>query len=108
MSTKLRQGDVMLIPTKKVSGATERSKTVALGEHSGHHHIVVGDARVVEKNGRMYVETGNDKAFLAHLVEGSMTKADHEPVELAPNTSYEVRIQNQYNPLSKLMEQVID
>jgi len=104
----IRQGDVALIPTNKIEGLKKENKTVAYGEKSGHHHICVGDAELIEVEGKMFVSTGSGKSFLAHLKEGDMTMADHHPVELTPNTTYEVRIQNQYNPYTKLMEQVQD
>jgi hypothetical protein len=104
----LRQGDVALMPTSKIKGIKKENNVVAYGEVSGHHHVAVGDCALIEANGNMYVITGKGKSFLAHLKEGDMTMADHHPIELEPETTYEVRIQNQYNPYSKLMERVLD
>jgi hypothetical protein len=104
-----RQGDVALIPTKiSVKGQTDEKRVVAYGEVSGHHHVLVGDAKLITSDGRMYVVAGPKDSYLAHLNESDFAKADHHPVKLEPNTTYEVRLQNQYNPLTKLMEKNAD
>lgn len=104
-----RQGDVALIPTTiKPNGNKDPKRVVAYGEISGHHHVVVGDAELIVSDGKMFVVTGKGKAALAHLKESDFSMADHHPVELAPDTTYEVVTQNQYNPLTKLMEKNLD
>lgn len=108
MKKVTRQGDVALVPTSKVNGVKKENKVVAYGEISGHHHTLVGDAELIEAEGKMYVVTGKGKAYLAHLKESDMQMADHHPVELEPETTYEVVLQNQFNPYSKLMERVAD
>lgn len=104
----IRQGDVALIPANIIKGNKKENNVVAYGEISNHHHVAVGDCELVEQNGKIYVVTGKGRSFLAHLKEGDMTMADHHPIELEPKSAYEVVIQNQYNPYTRLMERVLD
>lgn len=107
----LRQGDVMLRKVGAVNTGRIQSKkdaAVAYGEHSGHAHIATQGADVFEIEGKMYVVTGRDGGLLEHLHLPTGRKADHNALVLEPDATYEVIMQNQYNPYSKLMEQVID
>lgn len=107
-----RQGDVLL---KKVEGVVipadapkKADKAVAYGEASGHAHIATGiDTHVFEWEGKMYVSVGGDGGMLEHLHLPTGRKADHNPLILEKGV-YEVVLQNQFNPFSKLMERVID
>jgi hypothetical protein len=114
------QGDVQFkqivsIPTnaKKVD-----NRPIALGEHSGHMHILTGDVEMFEVDGKLIAAVGSDGARLQHIHESKLTekawklnteieKADHNS-HLLPEGNYEFYIQNAYNPYSKLMEKVID
>lgn len=100
-------------------GATKiNNKAIALGEHSGHMHVLTGDVQMFEVEGRLIAAIGSDGARLQHVHEGNFTdkcwtssdelkKADHNPHLLAEGV-YEFWIQNAYNPYSKVMEQVED
>lgn len=106
-----RQGDVMLkkvnvtIPT---DAKRKEDRAVAYGEHSGHAHVAVGqDTHVFEFEGKMYVSIGTDGGELQHLHLPTGRKADHNELVLDPGV-YEVILQNQFNPYSKLMERVVD
>lgn len=111
MEGLLRQGDVLLKPTNVTipTGATKKAeKAVAYGEHSNHAHVATGkDVHVFEFEGKMYVSVGSDGGMLEHLHLPTGRKADHNPLILEQGI-YEVVLQNQYNPFSKLMERVID
>ncbi len=114
------QGDVqfksiVLVPAKAVKIA---NKPIALGEHSGHMHVLTGDVEMFEFEGRIICTVGQDGARLQHVHESNFTdaswtktdelqKADHGS-HLLPAGNYEFYIQNSYNPYSKLMEKVID
>ena len=111
MKNKLHvQGDVALKPVAMPTGERKESKTgkiLAFGEVSGHHHIITGTADVFEVEGKTYVLANGDGASLEHLTP-TKQKADHNPIMLERNTCYEVILQNNYNPYSKLMERVSD
>lgn len=115
-----RQGDVYLhsqILPKNVKKI--KNRVVARGEWSDHSHVITGDAEIYEdKNGKMYVSVGKKGAKLQHTLESRLPKnltsnndlqvADHKIIELEPNTVFKVSIQNEYNPYSKVFEQVRD
>jgi len=108
----LRQGDVML---KRVDVAIpaetpkKEDKAVAYGEHSGHAHVATGeDTHVFTFEGKMYVSVGTDGGgMLEHIHLPTQKQADHNPLRLGKGV-YEVILQNQFNPFSKMMEQVRD
>jgi len=116
---KGHQGDVQFKSLSKLPDGAKKitQKPIALGEHSGHEHILTGDVELFEYEGRIYAAVGNDGAMLQHVHESRfdgnyktkkvMEKADHKPVPFAPGV-YEFFIQNTYNPYAKIMEKVID
>ena len=109
MEAIFRQGDVCLVPCKNIKGAVKvQNNIVAAGEKSGHHHVVVGDGQLVMNYGRMYIVTGKGRSYLAHLKASDMTQADHLPLPLMPERTYEVRIQKKFDPYANLHEVVMD
>lgn len=103
------QGDVALRPAALPEKAQKISKRpLALGEVSGHAHVVDGDFDLFEVDGQTFVSVGNDGASLLHIKIESKSKADHEPIILAPNTVYEVILQNEFNPEAGAFERVLD
>ena len=114
------QGDVQFstinsIPEKAVKIA---NKAIALGEHSGHMHILTGDVQMFEFDGRLLAAVAGDGARLQHVHESNFTsadwtsskelsKADHGS-HMLPAGNYEFWIQNSYNPLAKAFERVED
>lgn len=113
------QGDVQFKTIKSLPKEAVKinHKPIALGEHSGHEHIVTGDVELFELNGVIYAAVGSDGAMLQHVHESKFNgdyktkkvieKADHKPLPLEPGV-YEFFIQGAYNPYKKLMEKVID
>lgn len=115
------QGDVQFktIDVLPSSAKKIENKAIALGEHSGHMHIVTGPlVEMFEHEGKIYTVIGSDGASLQHIHESKLTpmtwkkketleKADHEP-HFLPEGIYEFFIQNSYNPYAKIMEKVID
>lgn len=117
---KGHQGDVQFARIIEMpKGAIKiTNKPIALGEHSGHMHILTGDVQMFEFEGRLIAAVGSDGARLQHIHESNLTDkawlspdelkiADHNS-HLLPAGTYEFWIQNAYNPYTKLMEQVID
>ena len=91
MTNILRQGDVVLIPIAAFNdGTIKENNIVAYGEASGHNHVAVGDSKLTTKDGKMYVVTGKEKSFLAHIKEQSFTRAEHHPIPLQPEAFYEL------------------
>lgn len=54
---------------KKLTKEERMSFIIARGEHSGHAHIIVGDAEVETKGGNTYITVGDNGASIKHLME---------------------------------------
>lgn len=119
MNTKLEvQGDVALRPAKLPHGAKKiTNRPLALGEISGHAHVIQGNQQaenmecgfeLFEHDGKTFVAVGGDGATLRHVRLKTMEQADHDPIDLSPNTIFEVILQNEYNPESAAFERVLD
>lgn len=118
---KGHQGDVQFAQISKLpEGAKPISmKPLALGEHSGHMHVLTGkNVQLFEHDGKIFAAVGSDGANLQHIHESKLSarawhstqvieKADHEP-HLLPEGVYEFHIQNAFNPYAKAMEKVVD
>lgn len=100
-----RHGDVDIIPTdKKVSGNKSKSVILAYGEVTGHKHVlsaldkktfiqqVLGEAEHL-------IKISNGRAQLTHQ--------EHSPLILSPGT-YEVKIEREYDPFLKKINEVKD
>lgn len=113
------QGDVQFKNTSLPKGAIKiTQRPLALGEHSGHQHVLTGDVSLYEFEGRTFAVVGSDGACLQHVHDSNFTPAmyakkdkiaiaDHKAIDLAPGT-YEFTIQNAYNPFKKVFEKVQD
>ncbi len=117
---KGHQGDVQFKQIAALPKDAKKitNKPIALGEHSGHMHILTGDVEMFEHEGKVYTSVGGDGARLQHIHESNLTptawtstkelqKADHA-AHFLPKGVYEFFIQNSYNPYTKLMEKVVD
>lgn len=118
---KFHQGDVQGKSIAELPAGAKpiAKKALALGEHSGHMHILTGpDVQLFEHKGKVFAAVGGDGASLQHIHESRLTepawkstqtleKADH-PAHMLPPGIYEFHIQNAFNPFKKAMEQVID
>lgn len=121
MSTiKGHQGDVQFASILEIpkNAVQILHRPLALGEHSGHMHVLTGDVQLFEVDGRIIAAVGSDGARLQHVHESNFTPecyksteeikiADHNS-HLLPAGNYEFWIQNSYNPYAKMMEKVID
>jgi hypothetical protein len=109
------QGDVALRPAQLPAGATKiEHRPLAWGEVSGHAHVVqskrarADNFDLYELNGRLFVAVGSDGAQLRHVRLKTNEQADHNALDLAPDTVYEVILQNEFNPLADAFERVLD
>jgi hypothetical protein len=113
------QGDVQFKTSALPANAKAIGHTpIALGEHSGHMHVVTGDVQLYEVNGSIFAKVGEKGAVLQHVHQSvfknrydlmePIEKADHKPVILQPNETYEFGIHKRYNPFEKAWEKAID
>lgn len=111
------QGDVALRPAELPKSAQRIDHApLALGEVSGHAHVVEATGPKTDawemfrdpETGKTFVCVGADGASLRHVRLHTGEQADHDPIALAPNTTYEVILQNEYNPEADAFERVLD
>lgn len=116
---KGHQGDVFF---KQICALPEgavpcTNEPIALGEQSGHMHVLCGDVQMHKMpDGKIVSVIGEKGAVLRHVHESNfkgfetkedMQVADHEPHTLEKGV-YEFWIQNEYNPFSKMLDKVTD
>ena len=118
---RFHQGDVIGMTITSIPVEAERvtNQPIAYGEHSGHQHCLTGDVKLFKMPDGSFIATvGKDGACLQHVHENYFSEkdwvsirelqmADHKPHRL-PEGKYKLWIRQNYNPYSKLMQQVID
>lgn len=81
---QIQQGDVLLLRVTRLPEGCKRrdSRTVALGEHTGHHHTFDDGVAIMDApDGRVFVVNEND-------VPTPLTHQEHNPVVAAPKETY--------------------
>jgi hypothetical protein len=91
MNPIIRQGDVLVIPSKtSISGDKLPHLTLAAGEVTGHRHqISSGEAELFERDGILYLKVLSPTATLTHEEHAGVT---------IPQGDWEIRIQREYAP----------
>ncbi len=113
------QGDVMLRVVKKpenLRSANNGDEILALGEHSGHGHVLEGcDIFIGADEAKYVIPRNSEQARLLHKHLVSNKPADHGEIdltegsiELAEDECLEVVLQQRYDPFSKMFKQVLD
>jgi hypothetical protein len=101
----IRQGDLLFVPTGKLSENAARIETgiIAEGEATGHHHClaVLDDAELTALwDGSKMLKVGPNGVTVIH--------EEHGPVILAPNTTYAVHQAREYDYLAEATRFVAD
>jgi hypothetical protein len=96
----IRQGDVLLKPVEQIQGKVDckGEKVLALGETTGHKHILRGDTTFYNHSGQVLVEVGEQGAKLIH--------EEHSNLEV-PKGIYQVVIQREFT-IQQGIQQVMD
>lgn len=109
MTEKLffRQGDILfeLMPEGKGDMNIEKldSKTVALGEITGHHHSFGKKDQVL-----LYKEIDSDVPTNASLqAPSTITHQEHLSIQL-PKGEYKIKREQSYNPFLKQIQRSMD
>lgn len=92
-----RQGDVMLLPIAEIPTGAKPAEhpTLALGEATGHSHVVIKGDVFVGADGKMFVRAAKGTTLRHQDRSGAI--AEHRPFKVAPGC-YEVRIEEEYTP----------
>lgn len=98
----------------KLNLEQRKARIIARGEHSNHAHIITGDVNVYQKDGKTFIEVGEDSnAVLKHLLETEWLKGnevwtkEHTDIPLEKGT-YQFIQQVEYNPLDEVIRAVRD
>lgn len=95
----VQQGDVILTKcNKKIGKRKEHSLTLALGEATGHHHTVVGEATAYIVDDVVYVDVEKESTF---------THQEHGNIKLEPGT-YRMNKVFEYDHMAEEAREVID
>lgn len=105
----------MLRVVKRPEGlkpAKEGAEILALGETSGHGHVLEECDVMIGADEKKYVIPRGEQARLLHKHLTSDSPADHRPLmlneEIAVDECYEVVLQQRFNPFLRFFERVAD
>ena len=89
-----RQGDILIVPVQELpKGLKEKDNVLALGEQTGHNHVINGAVVYSDANGMQYLQI-EKKAQLVHQ--------EHKQIQI-PKGQYQVKRQREYNPAANRM-----
>lgn len=97
-----RHGDLLIEETKVPSGLVFKkmdSFVLAIGEHTNHSHVLVGDIQIARDGDDIYFKVGNGGAKVTH--------EEHKTIEIERGI-YWVRHEQEYDYFEKQMKQVRD
>lgn len=94
-----RHGDILFVRTKTKIGEKTDTKTVALGEVTGHHHTFDGDVVC-------YADDEVVKS-VEIISDAPITHQEHEAITLEKGV-YKVYRKQEYDPFGQVLRQVRD
>ena len=105
--TIFRHGDVLLTSIDAIPKGAKKSasKTLAEGEVTGHHHTFTkGGVTLYTPSTR-----SGDALKYVHVTSktASLTHQEHKKLEI-PQGQYKMTIEREYNPMDKVIRQVMD
>ena len=97
-----RQGDVLLIEVSesefKAKGfVNTKTKTVAVGEATGHHHTFEGDVDILVEEGTSDLAVNNQGMLVDVRRDSVLRHQEHAPI-VVPIGKYRRIIQREYSP----------
>lgn len=101
-----RHGDVYIVRIDELPDGLKLKKTrvLAEGEVTGHHHMLQGASASVE----VYEQEGTDELIMQVFGDDvSVVHQEHAEVELMPG-DYRVFVQEEHDPLEQEMRKVAD
>ena len=110
MKKQFRQGDVLIEAIDTIPAGTKpaKNKILALGETSGHGHIVTGKAEVMEDaEGNLFIDVPQEAKVEHLLVASGNWTEEHHPIALEAG-KYKVIQQREYDPHQDAIRNVVD
>ena len=97
-----------------MKNSNRQNRIIARGEVSGHSHIITGEC-TIERNGDDVIITAGINCAIKHLLEQPFINEglevwtkEHKDIPLKQGQSYKYVQQVDYDPYSKLIQQVKD
>jgi hypothetical protein len=90
-----------------------RTRIIAKGEFSDHCHVVTGDVEVLNENGEIILNVGNEGAVLKHILESRWLEGEevwtkeHKDIPLKKG-EYKYVAQKEFDPFEKHIVNVRD
>jgi hypothetical protein len=106
---QFRQGDLLFVRTRRKKSSNLKVKDngiIALGEVSGHGHVLKNGLLLEDENGDMYIDAQLD-AIVEHVYVTTGMPAEHKPIPLEKGF-YKVIQKRQYDPFEKAIQRVQD
>lgn len=110
MYEQMRQGDVLIERVEVIPPGltTTQNRIAALGETSGHGHVIDGDVDVYETPEGLYVDVKTADAAVRHLlVDSGVWTREHVEIPIEPGI-YFISRQSERNPYQNAMRFVAD
>ena len=106
----IRQGDILFRqvnkPVEEGCEVLPNSKTVALGELTGHHHSFGGnDQMLVFKDKK--ARNNNEPVAIQVLAPAELTHQEHFAIQFEPGY-YKIVREQEYNPMTKQLQRAVD
>lgn len=98
--TIARHGDILLRKTSRLVGKKVETKTLALGEVTGHHHTFEGDVVC-------YADDLNEVKTVEVLSVSPITHQEHGKIKFDEG-KYQVYRKTEYDPFTQVIRQVRD
>ena len=90
------------------------NRIIARGEVGGHSHVITGEC-IIERNRKSVIIHAGKNCAIKHLLEQPFVEEgievwtkEHKDIDLIEGESYEYIQQIEYDPYSKLIQNVID
>lgn len=98
----LRHGDLNFKKVKNIPKEAKETKnsTLALGEHTGHHHTLV-------KGKYKIYDVSNGEKYLEIETPSELTHQEHKKITF-PKGRYHMWFEKEYDPFTKAIKQVQD
>lgn len=97
--TYIRQGDILFTPTEKtVAGSSNKRLTIAEGEVTGHHHVLIADANS---------EIVGDKSHFTIKGTAKLVHPEHDTIPISAG-NYIVSLEREFDYADAQLKTVAD
>lgn len=105
----IRQGDIMFesVPERNNNLEPIKSKTVALGEITGHHHSFTENSQVLLNKFDISTDDNPHSVTVFEEKDTLLTHQEHFSIQF-PKGEYKIKREQSYNPFLKQIQRSMD